>query len=322
MKGFRVPRRGWVQVVVLVACVVSLFPSIRAQPFDGDGFLRDVREYRLLMTSAGVIADEAGIDWLMPRSPWRPFLSEQMTETLSLAARRRLMRDAAKGACDAVAATELTAYVRRYPELEPALAEPDIGPLFRKTIYPSFSHAYARCRALAIVEPLVAETRRFSEEKGDSYDAHSVQFFIRSGRHDATGRVELDNQVLSSAVSTLEMLAACHHDTGALADLLRLEPHLGDLKAAVDRGIYLVRLAEALGVGDPAAFEPMPELWDAQDRARIARIDRTFADMPVAEAVRALPYRADACRLLPIVLDELYRPERNRLVPPAGKAAR
>ncbi|WP_349360134.1 hypothetical protein [Stappia sp.] len=257
--------------------------------------------------------------WMSPASPWSPYLDRPLSALMRDGQARAVEEAIRQGRCDEVRAMETAAVARAHADLRVAFAEADVAELFQGEIYPFLSQAYPRCRALALIGPLVGEARRMSDDVGFAVTAREVQFFIETGRHDAIRPVELDTRVLSSAVSTLEVLATCHHDPGALADLLRLEPHLGDLKAAGDRGIYLVRLAEALGVGDPAGFEPLPEVRDARDRARIARIDRTFADMPVAEAVRVLPYRSDACRLLPVVLEELYRPVRARLVPPSDR---
>jgi len=303
---------------VLGLCLV-LGHAAKADPFQSGDFIQAVRTYAVHLRVSYASASSRARMWMSPASPWSPYLDRPLSALMRDGQARAVEEAIRQGRCDAVRAMETAAVARAHADLRVAFAEADVASLFRNEIHPLLSQAYPRCRALALIEPLVGEARRMSDDVGFAVTAHEVQLFIETGRHRALRAVELDNRVLSSAVSTLDVLAACHHDPGALADLLRFEPHLGDLRVAGDRGIYLVRLAEALGVGDPAAFQPMPELWDARDRSRIARIDRTFADMPVAEAVRALPYRADACRLLPIVLDELYRPMRTRLLPPSGR---
>lgn len=306
MKGFLF--RCQVFKAVLVFACWLCFPvlGVYAEPFDAEKFKRDVREYRTLVTGGRALSRDDGQDWFRGRSPWLPFLEKQVSKALSPQERYRLDVALANRACGDVLEVELAAYLHSYPELRPVLDEADIGLLFREAIFPIHARAFSFCRALGIVEPLVAEARMLSEEGADEVDVHTVQYLIGSGRATATRPVELVEERLYDATFVLRQLAACHHHVGALEFLLRVEPQLKGLRSLPDQGVYLHRVAEALGIVEAAAFEPQMDLWDEEDRARIERIDRAFDDHSFNDAVRRLPYRDDACRVLPGSLARLH----------------
>lgn len=315
MKG--VLRRYQVFKAVLVFACWLCFPflGVYAEPFDAEKFKRDVREYRTLVTGGLALSRDDGQDWFRGRSPWLPFLEKQVSEVLDPGERRRLDAALRNRACGEVAAIELGAFEHLYPELRPVLAEPDIGPLFRKAIFPIHARVFSFCQALRIVEPLVAEARRLTEEWADEVDVHTAQFVIGIGRATATRPVELDDERLLDATFVLKQLAACHHHAGALEFLLRVDAQLKSLKHLPGEGVYLVRLAEALGIHGTEGFQPLPDLWDAQDRGRMARINRVFEEYSLEDAVRRLPYRDDACRMLPGSLARLHGLDRHSLQP-------
>ncbi|WP_425087939.1 hypothetical protein [Stappia sp.] len=315
MKGFFLYSWALKAVLVFVCLLFSPSPSAHAEPFDAEVFMRDVREYRTFTTGGLALSRDDGRDWFRVRSPWLPFLEKQVSEALSPDARQRLHVAVTNRECGEVAEIELAAYKHLYPELRLALAETDIGPLFRKAMFPIYSRAFSYCQALRIVEPLVAEAQRLTEEWADEVDVHTAQYFIGIGRATATRSVELDDNRLFSATFVLKHLAACHHHAGALEFLLRVDAQLKSLKYFPDQGIYLVRLGEALGIGAVDKFEPLTDLWDEEVRARIERINRVFDENSLDDAVHLLPYRDDACDQLPGYLTRLHEPRRDALHP-------
>jgi hypothetical protein len=315
MKGILLRCQVFKAVLVFVCWLCFPFLGVYAEPFDAEKFKRDVREHRRLITGGLALSRDDGRDWFRSRSPWLPFLEKQVSEVLSPGERRLLDAALRNRECGEVAAIELVAFEHLYPELRPVLAETDIGPLFRKAIFPILSRAFSYCQALRIVEPLVAEARRLTEEWADEVDVHTAQYFIGIGRATATRSVELDDNRLFSATFVLKHLAACHHHAGALEFLLRVDAQLKSLKYFPDQGIYLVRLGEALGIGAVDKFDPLTDLWDDEVRARIERINRVFDENSLDDAVHLLPYRDNACDQLPGYLARLHEPRRDALHP-------
>ena len=297
----------------IVLCVIAVLPVAgagpRAEQFDADAFVQDVRDLRLLLGGGRALSTTHPTIWSHPKSPWLPYLGEQMTQSMRADAVRNVRRAAAAGMCEAVAGLEWAAFRRRYPELVPALEKPDMARLFKKTIYPSFSHSFARCHALKIIEPLFHEARRVSAARGEVFTVHEVQYLIEMEFETTARTLELDQERLNIAVAVLEHLSGCEHDRDALADLLRFEPFLRVLMSAADRGHYLVRLAAFLDAGDTSGYQPVMGHWDALDRSRVERIEHAFSHLPFADAVATLPYRSDSCQVLAFTIAQMFQPD-------------
>ncbi len=228
--------------------------------------------------------------WLSAQSPWAPYLARPFSEGLGAAERRESLAAAEAGACKRVLALAERGWRRLHPRIAAALDDPAVARVFETVIVPGRSRAYRRCRALAVLGPLIKEAERRGE------DVFLTQLAIAEGRLAPRAPVALDDRRVHAAIFVLERLALCDHYPPAIRDLARHDDALLYTRTAGLRGYYFLHLARSLGVAVPRFEEKAARRLAGVDPVAIGQIARAFTTLSPGEADARLYHRRDACR--------------------------
>ncbi len=155
--------------------------------------------------------------WVSPDSPWYPYLQVQFSNGLTLTDKARHLMLQTRGKCDELPELERRGFDKLYSEMGKVLENEFANSIFLKKIIPIHSFGYRRCKALAMLNPIIQKAQ---EKGGDDYAMYLPIAMIT-----ALPKFQDSNQLrnLRSSLTELMRLAACEDYVPALSDMMRFD---------------------------------------------------------------------------------------------------
>jgi len=195
-----------IALVTLFTAVETPVLSAAEQSISGQ-FISKVHAYR----NVGLVGKD---DWKSLSSPWAPYVSRQYSEGLSPKQLRQYLIFQKEGRCEQLLNLELIGFESLYPELSRALSDNIVKQIFTHEIVPSHSFGAMRCRAYAMLNPIIEREKQHSP----IYYYLSIPGTNLSGTPEKI--YEYREVILREAFSIIYSLAACEDYKPAIADII------------------------------------------------------------------------------------------------------
>ncbi len=225
--------------LIFLAATVST--SVRAET--STLFSKEVLEFNKRITNPNT-------DWLTRESPWFPYLRRQNEEGLSPTEHKKYLIYQDQARCDELAELEVAGFSELHPELAETMQGKLVISIFVQKIIPVQSFGYRRCKALALLNPIIEAEKKL--------DPVGYAMMIPGTNLSTTSKKIYDPRevILRKAFKVLFDLAACHDYKSAIKDIIAY--HKLRLNFVGNEEIlYFRNRAKRHGI-DTAGFYPIP----------------------------------------------------------------
>ncbi len=221
--------------------------------------------------------------WLSATSPWAPYLKRPFVDGLAPDARERLRRLARDGQCARVLTGIARGLWALHPEMKAAFLDDGVRAVFETEIAPRVSLDYRRCRARALIIPVIeAHRRKWPGEPDDLIDLPPVT--AAGAARAGASPLSKEAAAFGRGVAKLVRLGICHG----------FAPALGDLRELVARfRVVLFSGVEALYVDHVLAAAGLEADIDALQRRHLGMKADMAREPQKRMAMRAALQRGD-----------------------------
>ena len=259
--------------IVLIFLVTAISTPTNADT--GTQFTNEVHEFQKLVLKQN--------DWFSPQSPWFPYLRRQNEEGLSPIQTKQYLIYQAQGQCKELTNLEVAGFSRLHPELAVAMKDNLVKSIFIEKIIPRHSFGFRRCKALALLNPIIEAEKKL--------DPEFYYLTIPSTNLNAIPKKIYDPREVSlrKAFKVLFDLAACDDHKPAIQDIL----FYSDLRlnlVGYHQLYYFYHRAQRHGLATPDIEQLAREIRQVELSPRLRKLQKLLSSRDLT-ASRKLVFR-------------------------------